>query len=99
MLETRCSGREFERSCVVATVGDQSVDQTSGKGVARTDSVDDVRDFVRLTGMKLFSIVQHCMPSILVCARPSPQRDGENLEIRKLLEHTLTQCSILLDIH
>jgi|GEM_PF-3212221 len=66
MLQSRSSYGKF-KSRTLVRLRQQTVDDTTGKRVTTTYTVDDRIDIVTFRFVEFFTVINHCLPAIMTC--------------------------------
>ena len=81
MLEAGSGYRKFERF-LVRRQGEEAIDEAAGEGIASTNAVDDVGDFVMAADEEFLTIVHAGGPAVVACTFRFAQSDGDGFERR-----------------
>ena len=94
MLQSRSSYGKF-KSRTLVRFRQQTVDDTTGKRITTTYTVDDRIDIVTFRFVEFFTVINHCLPAIMTC-RESRNNIFESEFFSHCLEDTLVAFSISL---
>ena len=83
---------------LLVLIGGQTIDQAASKGVAATDTIDNIADLILFGHVEVLTIIQASSPSVPVCAMAFPQRDGNHLHVWICLQNLAAQRLVLLAI-
>ena len=81
MLQCRCSHSKL-KSLTLGTLGQQTMNQTTGEGVTTTDTVDDRIDLIALALIKLLTVINESLPAVERCTVTLAERRDDILKAK-----------------